>query len=96
MHNFERLTTPYDPNKPIETLFQKIQDARAFEIAGIQPYGDAMIIHISFTLIFNTGLFSDACRALQVHSIAQKTWTNSKVDFLAANRKCCLTNQTAQ
>jgi hypothetical protein len=25
--NYERLNTPYDPNQPIETLFQKIQDA---------------------------------------------------------------------
>jgi hypothetical protein len=26
-HNYERLNTPYDPNQPIETLFQQIQDA---------------------------------------------------------------------
>jgi hypothetical protein len=26
-HNYERLNTPYDPNQPIESLFQKIQDA---------------------------------------------------------------------
>jgi hypothetical protein len=32
--NYERLNTPYDPNQPIETLFQKIQDARAFAVAG--------------------------------------------------------------
>jgi hypothetical protein len=59
----ERLNTPYDPNQPIETLFQKIQDARAFAVAGGQPYGADMIINVSYTLIFNTGLFPDACRA---------------------------------
>jgi hypothetical protein len=37
--NYERLNTPYDPNLPIETLFQQIQDARAFAVAGGQPYG---------------------------------------------------------
>jgi hypothetical protein len=31
--NYERLNTPYDPNQPIETLFQQIQDARAFTVA---------------------------------------------------------------
>jgi hypothetical protein len=36
-HNYERLNTPYDPNQPIETLFQQIQDARAFAVAGGQP-----------------------------------------------------------
>jgi hypothetical protein len=32
--NYERLNTPYDPNQQIETLFQQIQDARAFSVAG--------------------------------------------------------------
>jgi hypothetical protein len=32
--NYERLNTPYNPNQPIKTLFQQIQDARAFAVAG--------------------------------------------------------------
>jgi hypothetical protein len=63
--NYERLNTPYDPNQPIENLFQQIQDARDFAVAGGQTYGDAMIINVAFALVFNTGLFSDACRARQ-------------------------------
>jgi hypothetical protein len=39
MQNYESLNTPYDPNQPIETLFQQIQDVRAFAVAGGQPYG---------------------------------------------------------
>jgi hypothetical protein len=54
--NYERLNTPYDPNQPIEKLFQQIQDARAFAVAGGQPYGAAMIINVAYTLVFNTGL----------------------------------------
>jgi hypothetical protein len=54
-HNYERLNTPYDPNLPIETLFQQIQDARAFAVAGGQPYGAAMIVNIAYALVFNTG-----------------------------------------
>jgi hypothetical protein len=61
--NYERLKTPYDPNQQIETLFQQIQDARAFAVAGGQPYGNAMILNVAYKLIFNTGLFPDACRA---------------------------------
>jgi hypothetical protein len=61
--NYERLNTPYDPNQPIETLFQQIQDARAFAVAGGQPYGAAMIVNVAYTLVFNTGLFPDACWA---------------------------------
>jgi hypothetical protein len=61
--NYERLNTPYDPNQPIGSLFQQIQDALAFAIAGGKPYGDAMISNVDYTLVFNTGLFTIACRA---------------------------------
>jgi hypothetical protein len=74
--NYERLNTPYDPNLPIEMLFQKIQDARAFAVAGGQSYGAAMIVNIAYTLVFNTGLFPDACRAWQSRAIAGKTWAH--------------------
>jgi hypothetical protein len=72
--NYERLNTPYDPNQPIETLSQQIQDARAFAVAGGQPYGAAMIVNVAYTLVFNTGLFPDACRVWQSRVIAVKMW----------------------
>jgi hypothetical protein len=94
--NYERLNTPYDPNQPIETRFQQIQDARSFAVAGGQPYDNAMIINVAYTLVFNTGLFPDACRAWQSRAIAGKTWTQFKIDFATAHREFRLTNQTAQ
>jgi hypothetical protein len=45
--NYERLNTPYDPNQPIEMLFQQIQEARAFTVAGGQPYGAVMIVNVT-------------------------------------------------
>jgi hypothetical protein len=93
--NYERLNTPYDPNLPIETLFQQIQDPRAFTVAGGQPYGAAMIVNIAYTLVFNTGLFPDGCRAWQSRAIAAKTWAQFKIDFTTAHRDFRLTNQTA-
>jgi hypothetical protein len=93
--NYERLNTPYDPNQPIETLFQQIQDARAFAVAGGQPYGVAMIVNVAYTLVFNTGLFPNACRAWQSIAIAAKTWAQFKIDFATAHREFRLTNQTA-
>jgi hypothetical protein len=84
--NYERLNTPYDPNQPIETLFQQIQDARAFAVAGGQPYDAAMIVNVAYTLVFNTGLFLDACRAWQSRAIAAKTWAQLKNNFATAHR----------
>jgi hypothetical protein len=94
--NYERLNTPCDPNQPIETLFQQIQDARAFAVAGGQPYGATMIVNVAYTLVFNTGLFPDACRAWQSRAIAGKTWAQFKLDFATAHLEFRLTNQTAQ
>jgi hypothetical protein len=94
--NYERLNTPYDPNRPIEVLFQHIQDARAFAVAGGQPYGEAMIVNVVYTLVLNTGLYPDACRAWQSRAIASKTWAQFKIDFATAQREFRLTNQTAQ
>jgi hypothetical protein len=94
--NYERLNAPYDPNQPIETLFQQVQDARAFAVAGGQPCGAAMIVNVAYTLVFNTGLFPDACRACQSRAIAGKTWAQFKIDFSTAHREFRLTNQTAQ
>jgi hypothetical protein len=94
--NYERLNTPYDPNQPIETLFHQIQDARAFAVAGGQPYDAAMIVNVAYTLIFNTWLFPDACRAWKSRAIAGKTWAQFKLDFATVHREFRLTNQTAQ
>jgi hypothetical protein len=86
----------YDPNQPIENLFQHIQDARSFAVVGGQPYVDAMIVNVAFTLVFNTGLFPDACRACQARTIADNTWLQFKIDFAAEHQEFRLTNQTSQ
>jgi hypothetical protein len=44
-----------------------------------------MIVNIAFTLVFNTELFPDACRAWQARAIAE-TWIQFKLDFTAVDR----------
>jgi hypothetical protein len=95
IQNYERLNAPYDPHQPIETLFQQIQDARTFAVAGGQPYGAAMIVNVAYTLVLNTGLFPDACRAWQSRAISGKTWAQFKLDFATVHREFHLTNQNA-
>jgi hypothetical protein len=65
-------------------------------VAGGQPYGAAMIFNVAYTLVFNTGLFPDACRAWQSRAIATNTWAQFKIDFATAHQEFRLTNQTAQ
>jgi hypothetical protein len=85
--NYDQLNTPHDPNQPIETLFQQIQDKRGFAVAGGQTYGDVMMVNVAFALVFNTGLFPDARRAWKVRPASQKTCTNFKVSSLASHRE---------
>jgi flagellar biosynthesis/type III secretory pathway protein FliH len=65
-------------------------------VAGGQSYGANMIVNVAYTLVFNTGLFSDACRAWQSIVIAGKTWAQFKIELATAHREFRLTNQTAQ
>jgi hypothetical protein len=95
-HSYERLNTPYDPKQPVETLFQQIQDARAFAVAGGQPYGSAMIVNVTYTLVFNTGLFPNACRAWQSIAISGETWAHFKIDIATAHLEFRLTSETIQ
>jgi hypothetical protein len=55
-----------------------------------------MIVSVAYNLVFNTGLFPDACRAWQSRAVAAKTWAQFKIDFATAHREFRLTNQTAQ
>jgi hypothetical protein len=55
-----------------------------------------MIVNVAYTLVFNTGLFPNACRAWKSRAIAGKTWEQFKIDFSTAHREFRLTNQTAQ
>jgi hypothetical protein len=65
-------------------------------VAGGQPYGSAMIINVAYSLVFNTGLYLDACRAWQSRALAAKIWAQFKIDFSTAHREFRRTNQTAQ
>jgi uncharacterized protein involved in exopolysaccharide biosynthesis len=55
-----------------------------------------MIVNMAYTLVFNTGLFPDACRVWQSRAIAGKRWAQFKLDFATAHREFRLTNQTAR
>jgi hypothetical protein len=69
--NYERLNTPYDPNQPIKNLFQKIQDAQAFAVAGGQPYGDAMIVNVALL----SSLTLDCSLMLVAHGMQEQLLT---------------------
>jgi uncharacterized protein YukE len=64
--------------------------------AAYDPYGAAMIVNVAYKLVFNTGLFPDACREWQSRVTLGKTLAQFKLDFATAHREFRLTNHTAQ
>jgi hypothetical protein len=74
--SYERMCQSYDPIRPIEDLFKKMQDGCSYAQAGQQPYGTQQIINIAYALIFNTGVYGDACKEWEKYNILDKNWEN--------------------
>jgi hypothetical protein len=94
--NYERMCQTYDPSRPIEDLFKQMQDGWAYAQAGQQPYGKQQIINIAYALVFNTGMYIDACKEWEKQEILDKKWEHFKAHFTTKHRLYCKQTQTAQ
>jgi hypothetical protein len=83
--NDTRLGQPYDPNQPIEALFDQIEEAISLAAAAQAPYNAAQIVSIAYTLVFTTGMFPEACREW-CRNPADHTWANFKAFFAGAHQ----------
>ena len=57
--NLEKMTAHYDPNAPIETLFEQITDGVAYAELGGAPFTSKQIVDISLLCVAKTGVFND-------------------------------------
>jgi hypothetical protein len=78
---------PYDPNLPIETLFDQIENCIDFAAAGLSPYSTEQVTNNAYQLIFATGMFIDDCKIWKRHDAAYKTWDQFKIDFADSHRE---------
>ena len=60
--NDYQMKEAHDPNAPIEDLIDQVNSVIAYADAGGTPYTAVQIVAIAYTLIFNTGLYNDACK----------------------------------
>jgi len=81
-----RMREPYDASKPIEELFDQIEDAVEYADAANAPYNDTQIVSRAYLLVYKTGLYNEACRDWRKRTLADQTWNNFKTDFTAAHR----------
>jgi hypothetical protein len=85
--NFEHMRRAWDPQQPVETLFNQIQDCADYLEAGGAPIGTSQQINVVYANIFATGHFMSACRRWNEKPAADKTWTHFKSHFAAAHRQ---------
>ena len=57
--NQENMTARYDPNAPIETLFEKITDGVAYAELGDASFTSKQIVDITLLCLEKTGVFND-------------------------------------
>ena len=79
--NDQAMKKPYDPNLPIENLFEQINDAVEFAAAGKTPYTTPQIESTAYQLVFNTGVFGLDCKEWRKKALIDKTWANFIIFF---------------
>jgi hypothetical protein len=83
--NDKRFKTAYDPAQPIETLFEQVSRAMDLADAAGAPYTPEQILNNAYSLVFQTGLYGDACREWRRLDVALKTWPRFQDHFMAAH-----------
>jgi hypothetical protein len=77
----------WDPQQPVETLFNQIQECVDYAEDGGVTIGPAQQTSVAYTTIFSTGNFTSACRRWNEKEEVDKTWNNVKTHFTAAHRQ---------
>ena len=89
------LKTAYDPNLPIKTLFDQVENAVDFAAAGNTPYSPKQVVATAYQLIFATGVFLEDCKVWKRQLEAYKTWEHFKVYFALSHRELRETKVTS-
>lgn len=93
--NGEAFRAPYDPTLPIEDLYERIDLAVETAADSGAPYTAPQIVQNGYQIMFNTGLFPDACREWKRRPAIEKTWPNFQTHFTEAVDEYSEANATA-
>lgn len=85
--NTDRLNAPWDPSTPFEMLIDQIEECQEVADIGNQPFSHQQIVNAAYTLVYNTGLFFEDCKAWNRKLEADKFWDNFKTHFFEAHRE---------
>ena len=82
--NDTKMREQYDPNQPIESFIDQIEDSIALAAAANAPYSTAQILAIAYNTIFLTGMFPETCREWRRNP--NQTWVNFKMAITIAHQ----------
>ena len=85
--NQEKMTARYDPNTPIEKLFEKITDGVAYAELGDAPFTSKQILDIALFCLAKKGVFNDNLKEWNRKPLLSRDWTTFRVHFAKAHRE---------
>ena len=87
--NNMKMRATWDPNSPFDCLVKQIEDGQDYADDSGQLYTAKQLLHITYTLVFKTGLYFEDCKTWNARPAAQHTWDNFKTHFQTAQRLLC-------
>ena len=75
------MSSPYDPNQPIESLYKQIDSAVAFAASTNNDYTAKHMVNVAYDILFQTGIHTDDCKLQRKNPDNDKTWPNFKQFF---------------
>jgi hypothetical protein len=73
-----KFAAPWNPNEPIETFFDRLEDCYVFSIMAKPPYTQEQLIDNAIMSIQCTGLYKTALLEWQGFTEENKTWQPSR------------------
>jgi hypothetical protein len=85
--NEKKFIEPWDGTSPFENIIERIDECIDFAEAAEQPYSAPQILSKIYTLVYNTGLYFDACKNGKKHCRPIKHTINSKCTSLKPRKR---------
>ena len=83
----------YNPNKPIDTVFNRVKDLMEYGTLAKNPYSLQQMIQIAYTIINSTGKFKQGIIEWNRSPPQIRTWLYFKEHFSRAHQELDKTNQ---
>ena len=71
----------YYPKKPIDILFNQIEDGQCFAVSAKAPFSKQHLLDMGELLIVKNGAYSDSYTKWRAKRSNPRTWANFKIHF---------------